>query len=368
MSDTLTLKTKHVLIIRLGSLGDLTHCLPVSYNLKKHCPQTHITWLVRERYKELLEMSSSIDEIIEIKDINPKRTLSRISEIFRIIKVIRSRKFDIILDLHCALITNFISIVSNSPLKFGIDKRNELRLRILKCCPLPKGKEIHRINAYLSILNPLGISNQEIKYSLKIPPKNSAKTLSLLKEYGYSSKDAVIALHPGTACEIKQWEIERFAELSSILTTRYDSKLIIIYGPRERRFEQDRIIKLFSPKARFALYPSIKELAGLLERCNLLIGNDSGPIHLAAALGIPTISIFGPSNHLVSGPLGNKHKVIRKDVPCSPCYGRFSVKFKCKNKDHRKCLKLLSAEEVIKETGPIITEITSAGKRITSAK
>jgi ADP-heptose:LPS heptosyltransferase len=301
-------------------------------------------------------MDSSIDEIIEIKNINPRKLFGRINEIFKIISAIRSRKFDIVLDLHCALITNIISIFSDSPLKFGIDKRNELGLKVLKYSPLPKDKEIHRINAYSSILNLTGIDNQEIKYSFRIPPKNKDKTLNLLKEYGYSSREAVIALHPGTAWEIKQWGIEKFAEASSILTTRYDTKLIIIYGHQEKCFEQDKITKLFSPKAKFALCPSIKELAALLERCDLLIGNDSGPIHLAAALGITTISIFGPSNHLVSGPFGNKHKIIRKNLPCSPCYSIFDVKYKCKNRNQN-CLKLLSVEDVLKEVEPIVTKI-----------
>lgn len=360
MTIPLETRTEKILIIRLSSLGDIIHCLPVSYNLRKSYPKARITWLVREKYKELLEMDASLDEIIEIKNISPRRLFGRINEIFRIINVIRGKKFDIVLDLHCALITNIIAIFSNSPLKLGIDKRNELGFKVLKYYPLPKNKKFHRINAYLSILNLMGIGNHEIKYSFRIPTKDKDQILNLLKEYGYSPRETVIAIHPGTAWEIKQWGIEKFAEVSSILTARYNSKVIIICGPKENHLERDSIIELFSPKASFTVCAQIKELAALLERCDLLIGNDSGPVHLAAALGIPTVSIFGPSNHLVSGPFGNKHKVVRKDLPCSPCYGTFSVKFKCKNKDYQECLKLLSVEDVLKEAEPIITGIINA--------
>lgn len=367
MSDLLTYKPKHILIIRLSSLGDITHCLPVSYNLRKHYPQACITWLVREKYRELLEMDSSINEIIEIKHINSRKLLGRINEIFRIIKVIRSRKFDIILDLHCALITNLVSIFSDAPLKLGIDKRSELRFKVLKYYPLPKNKKIHRINAYLSTLSLIGIDNCEIKYSFKIPLKNKDKALNLLKEYNYFPGNTTIALHPGAAWEIKQWGIKKFAEISSILATKYDSKIIIIYGPAEEHLKQNHLMNFSNPKVRFIACDNINELAALLDKCDLFIGNDSGPLHLAAALDIPTISIFGPSDHLISGPFGINHKVVRKDLPCSPCYRYFDIKLKCKNKN-QKCLKLLSVNDVLKETEPIITEIISTKQKIISGK
>ena len=364
MPSPLTHKPKYILIIRLSSLGDITHCLPVSYNLRKHYPQARIAWLVRERYKELLEMEACLDEIVEIKNISPRRLIARINEICRIINLLRRKKFDIVLDLHCVLITNIISIFSGSPLKFGIDKKNELGLKVLKYSPLSKNKKIHRVNAYLSILNLLGINTYEIKYNFVIPLKDSDRMFDLLKRYGHSSRKAVIAFHPGTAWEIKQWGIEKFAELSSILSIRYDTELVIIYGPKEKFFKQDKITGLFSPKAKFITCSGIKELAALLERCDLLIGNDSGPLHLAAALGIPTISIFGPSNHFVSAPFGDNHKIIRKNISCSPCYGTFSVKFMCKHRD-QKCLQLLSVEDVLEETEPIVTDIINAKREKT---
>jgi ADP-heptose:LPS heptosyltransferase len=313
-------------------------------------------------------MAPYIDEIIEIKHINPGRLLRRINEIFRILKIIRKRKFDIVLDLHCALITNIISICSNAPLKLGIDKKNDLGLRLLKYSPLPEIQEIHRINAYLSILYLLDIEDRETKYSFNIPPENEDRALNLLKKCGCSSKETIIAFHPGTSWEIKQWGIEKFAGLSHILTARYSIKLIVIYGPQEKYFKEDEITKLFSPKTKPVNCPSIKTLAALLQKCDLLIGNDSGPIHLAAALKIPTVSIFGPSNHLVSRPLGDKHKVIRKDLPCSPCYGRFSVRFKCKNKNYRECLKSISVDDVLNTIEPIIKEVINVRQKKTRDK
>ena len=352
----------HILIIRLSSLGDITHCLPVSYNLKKRYPKARVAWLVREKYRELLEMDSCLDEIITIKNLGSKKLLPRIREIFRIVNVIRNLKFDVVLDLHCALITNIIALFSDSPVKLGIDKRNELGLKWLKYCPLPKNKKTHRINAYLSILNLMGINNYEIEYSLRIPPLDKKKAINLLEEYSCSPRETIIALHPGASRKIKEWDIERFAKLSYLLAIKYGSRVIIISGPKEKNFGQNSIAKLFNSKAIFIAHYNIKELSALLEKCDLFIGNDSGPLHLAAALGLPTVSIFGPSDHLISGPYGEKHKVVRKDVFCNPCYKNFNVEFNCKN-NNRNCLKSLNVEDVLKETEPMLIEIINSKTR-----
>jgi ADP-heptose:LPS heptosyltransferase len=367
MTNLLIRQPKRILIIRLSSLGDITQCIPVSYNLRKKFNQAHITWLVREKYAKLLEMDASLDEIIEIKNADLRTIFGRITEIIRIIKIIRSKKFEIVLDLHCALITNIISIFSNAAIKLGIDKRNDLGFKMLKHFPLRNNK-IHRIDAYLSVLKLLGLGNCEIKYSFKIPPETKDQALGLLKKYNYTPKETIIALHPGTRCKIKQWEIEKFAEIASRLIIEHSAKILVIYGPEERYLEQNDAIKLFNPDLRFAACSDIKQLTAILESCDLLIGNDSGPIHLAAALKIPTVSIFGPSNHLVSSPWGEKHKVVRKDLPCSPCYGRFSVRFKCKNKNRQECLKSISVEDVLNAVEPIIKEITDAKQKKAAGK
>lgn len=367
-NNHLKINPKNILIIRLSSLGDIIHCLPVSYNLKKYYPKACVTWVVRERYAELLTMDTSLDEIIAIKDIAQNKLLSRIREIIKIIKLIREKRFDAVLDLHCALITNIISVFSCSPVKFGIDKRNELGFKILKYSPLSKSKETHRINAYLSLLKLFGIYENEIKYSFSIPDQSKNKALNLLKEIDYTPKETIIAIHPGTALMIKNWGIAKFAKIASILSTQHDCKVIIIYGENEKYCEKDTVIKLFNHKVGFAFCPNIEYLTALIERCDLLIGNDSGPIHLAAALKIPTVSIFGPSNHLVSRPLGDKHKVVRKDLPCSPCYGRFSVRFKCKNKNRQECLKSISVEDVLNAVEPTIKEITDVKQKKAAGK
>ena len=166
----------------------------------------------------------------------------------------------------------------------------------------------------------------------------------LLEKSGISFKDKLLGLHPGASCPSKVWPLERFAEVADRLADKYGFKVIIVSGKNDSAKAKVVAQAMKSPAVNLAGETSLSQLASLLKRCALFISNDSGPVHLAVAVGVPVISIFGRQQAGLSpkrwGPLGAKDKVLHKSAGCIECLAHNCVKSFA-------CLKAITVEDVI---------------------
>lgn len=342
---------RRILIVRLSSLGDIVHALPVSHALRSYYPGASIVWLTQERYKSLLEMNSCINELLVLKERRAWNVVGHLWDLLQMICRIRQGRYDVVLDLHAIVTSHLLVWLSGAPVKLGVDKRNDLGFRMFTRHPLPKDEKPHRFRVYLDTLRFLGIECSGAAFPIVIPLSARERIEKFLREHDITPKQLLVAIHPGTAVGIKRWSAERFAELAARLAVQTGTKVILIHG------DGDRSIPVQSGQGIIQAPPlSLQELAELLRRSDLVIGNDSGPLQLAAALGRPTAMIFGPSDPRVTGPYGTQHLVIREELPCSPCYENFKIYFHCKTRT-RACLKRIIPKRVLREIVPWLTDL-----------
>lgn len=327
---------RQILILRLSSLGDIVHALPVSQALRTRFPQARITWLTRERYRGLLEMNPCLDEVLVLREQRPW-------DILRMIRQIRQGRYDVVFDLHATVTSHLLAGVSGTPVKLGVDKRNDLGFQMFTRHRLPKDRRLHRVQVYLDTLRFLGVECAEAEFPIAIPTSAQHRIEQFFREHAVPPRELLVTIHPGTAVGIKRWSAGNFAALAERLAAEAGVRVVLVHGERDEPLPG-------GPGQRIIQAPllSLPELAALLRRSDLVIGNDSGPLQLAAALGRPTAMIFGPSDPQVTGPYGSGHLVIREELPCSPCYDNFRIQFFCKKRTHA-CLRNLTVERVATE-------------------
>ncbi len=313
-------------------MGDVIHALPVLATLRKHCPEAGIAWIVKNKFSDLLAGNPALTEIIPFDNNN----------FLQLIKILRKKKFDVALDLQGLFRSGILTYFSKAGHRIGFSKVNsrELSHIFYNHKVTPPQKAVHVVDKNLSLLEPLGIS--EYIYDFKVPI--SAQDLNFANDFFESRKlvpkrDKIIMLNPGAGWPTKRWPAENFPRLADKLTkySNANTKVIMSWGPQEKDIIEN--IKS-NMNNRIAIMPqsTIKQLAAIIKSCDLFVGSDTGPTHLAAALEIPVVSLYGPSDPERNGPYGTKNIIIQKDIPCVSCWKR-----ECDTID---CMKNISVDEV----------------------
>jgi ADP-heptose:LPS heptosyltransferase len=191
----------------------------------------------------------------------------------------------------------------------------------------------------------LGIRPKDKKLFMGLSPETKAWVKELFIREGVKESDRLLAIHPGASCPSKVWPNERFAQVADRLIERLGFKVIIVAGPKDTILAQSVAGNMRYPAVDLAGKTSVAQLAGVLKHCRLFISNDSGPVHVACAVGIPVISIFGRSQAGLSpkrwGPSGARDKVLHKDAGCVECLAHDCVK-------EFACLKAITTEDVLR--------------------
>jgi len=331
---------KNILVVRLDRMGDVVLSTPVLKALRDAYPKSHIAFMVRPYVKDIALGNPSVDEVI-IYD----KAMGLLGNI-RFIKKLRSEKFDLAVVLHPTLRTNWIVFLSGIPKRLGFDRKRKMGILLTDRIPDKKHLGLkHEIDYTLGILRYIGISAKDRTMHVPVSPDNQARAHEALAKGGISESDTVVAINPGASCPSKRWPAERFAEAADILAKRRGVKIVIISGQSDKKpgegmasFTKERCLDLSGRT-------TVGEMAGVLKRSKLFISNDSGPVHVACAVGTPVIAIFGRSDRGLSprrwGPSNKGDVVIHKNVGCLECLAHnCAVGFKC--------LKAITVDEVVK--------------------
>ena len=316
---------KKFLIIKLSALGDIVHALPVARTLRQTYPQAYIAWMIEERYKELLHNNPDIDEIIPIRIKFWKKNWTRetLKEILHIIKNLRQQNFDVVFDLHGLIKSGVIAMLSGAHIKSGFHRKNckEKISSIFsnKKAPYMAGG-IHVIDMYLNLVqSALEIQNKVKQFPL--PETRNQKVEDFFQQHPELTSKNIIGINPGAGFESKLWELERFAQLADRITVELNCSILLTWGPGEEH-KTKQIAASMKQKCWVAPPTSIQESIALYKHLILLVSCDSGPLHLCAALGIPTVSIFGPTDPARNGAYGLNHQTVHKVLACSFCWKR----------------------------------------------
>jgi lipopolysaccharide heptosyltransferase I len=310
-----------ILVVRLSSLGDLVHTLPVVAALRSRFPDARIDWLVETRHREVLLDNPDVSDLIEVDTLGWRRRLfspRTWREIRKSIGRIRERRYDFVLDLQGTIKSAVSAFLARSDRRigFGAGHLKERTAALLYTERVAaNGARPHVIDRHLGLLRALDIDTQERRFPISVSPAGTAAESELarmtLHEY--------VLLNPGGSWVTKRWSPERFGELAAAIEREWKLESLVVWGPGEEAMARE-VVEASKGAARLAPRTSLRELVPYIKKARLFVSGDSGPLHLASACGVPAVGILGPTDPARNGPFGAGDEVVWKKVACSPCY------------------------------------------------
>ena len=311
---------------------------PALRALKIAYPQSYLSLLIRPLVADLMITHPYVDEII----IDSKRRgLNCLPSFWKSVSEIRQSGFDLAVVLHPTSFRNaLIPFLAGIPERIGSNVSGR-GILLTKTCS--DRTDLHEVHRYLRVLELIGIheSNAKLEFWHRDADRHAAR--QILATHGISPKENLIGVNLGTTWLTKRWSLENFAEVITQVQRRFDARILLTGSPAEIPLDEAlagitkiEIINLIGKT-------TLMQLGALIERCALYLTCDSGPMHIAAAVGTPTVALFGPTSPIRHGPYGANHEVIEKPVECRPCYKR-----KCQRKDQpHLCMTEIDPNEVV---------------------
>ena len=345
-----------ILIVRLSSIGDIVHTLPALVALRRHFPDARIDWLVESRFRDILLDNPQLDELLEIDTLGWRdRPTSRAAwaGMLGMLRTLRARRYDVVLDIQGTLKSSVFAFMARGERRIGFAKR-ELREPLARLFPaerfVPRATKPHVVYRNLALLAALGIETEEAEFPIAIPESLEEEADRALARLGISS---YVALNPGASWRTKRWSPEKFGELAAQIRAEQGLASLVMWGPAEREIA-DRVVRHSKEAAILAPQTSVREMLPYLRRARLLVSGDTGPLHIAAALGVRVIGIYGPTIPARNGPFGTDDPVISKSVPCGPCHKR-----RCPGFDNV-CLESIEVSEVHAALAQVLQDQTAS--------
>lgn len=337
-----------ILIVKTSAIGDVTHTLPVLNAIRAHFPAAHITWLVEEASAEIIEGHRAIDRVLVckrkqwIKDFfRPARFKKFLWEILEFIKVLRDTHYDLVVDFQGLLKSGIWVFLSRGKQKvgFGPGMAHSECSYIFYNRKIPAvSMDYHAIDRELMLLRAIGITCDNIEFGFPVGKFHRQKIKNILKSFDIPNSEPIVAINPMARWDTKLWEIRKFAQVADWLSGR--GFRVCFTGAGSDHYEIERIRSLMTHNAvNLAGKTSLKTLAALYENAVLLLTTDTGPMHIATAIGTPVVALFGPTAPWRTGPYGPGHQIIQVKSDCTPCFKRACTT--------RACMKDITVEMVI---------------------
>ncbi len=308
----------------------MIHTLPALTALRRHWPDAHLSWLVEPPAAELLEGHPVLDRLL-ILPRSAWRTAWRgghwraaARALREFLHTLRDTSYDLVLDFQGLAKSALWVAAARATTKLGPGpgrRRNELAwLAYHRRAALPD-PGAHAIERNLALLDALGVPRGPVRYDLAIPAGNEGEAVGLLAATGLGPDAPFVAVNPQTRWPTKNWTAAGFAAVADLLAARA-LPAVFTGAPADRTALDAIAAAMQTPMRRLDGRTSLKTLAALYRRARVVLATDTGPMHLAVAVGTPVVALFGPTDPRYTGPPGTDHVVLRTSVPCSPCFQR----------------------------------------------
>jgi lipopolysaccharide heptosyltransferase II len=322
-----------ILILKPSSLGDVVQALPVLRLIKRHLPAGEIYWWINSNLASLIEGDPDLTGIVLFER---KRWAAprHWPEMFRSVQWMRAQHFDWVIDLQCLVRSGAFAWLANGNFLIGLDESREGARGLYDLAVRRPSFHTHAVDWYLAVLPPLGVPiHKNFQWLPECP-----ETAAAVKSKWQTDDARWIAIQPGARWNNKRWPVQNFAELVRLLATEFPDVRFAILGNDDDK-PLGKIIACAEPARCLNLcgQTSLPEMVEWLRLSELMITNDTGPMHVAAALGKPLVTLFGPTEPRRTGPYGQLENVLRINLPCSPC-----LKSHCHYEKPNECLKAIS--------------------------
>jgi lipopolysaccharide heptosyltransferase I len=305
------------LIVRLGSLGDIIHAIPVAAALRHEFPHAQIDWMVDPAYEEFLGLVTCINRRIPVNPRAFRRGPER-RQLKATVRSLRQVGYDVVLDLQGLLKSAVLARSVRGRQTIGFPRRHlrEPLARFFYTATPDPGDATHVIHKNLALLAPLQVQDRKLRFPLAIPRTPTVE--SVLERYGAGG---YVLLNPGAAWPNKRWPAARFGAVAAALRDEFGLKSLILWGPGERDLAF-QAVETSLGAAEMAPPTTLVDLVGLSRGAQLSVSGDTGPLHIAGAVGTPQVALFGPTRAERNGPWGLYDATISRVEQCECVYKR----------------------------------------------
>lgn len=338
------IEAQRILLVLHGSIGDVTRALPLAGLLRAGYPRAFIAWSVEPAAAPLLKGNPAIDEVILFDRRNWWKSFGGF------LQQIRGHKFDLVLDLQRHLKSGLISRFSDAPHRLGFSRANAKECNWLfnNLFIEPCDNNIPKLDHYLKFAEFLGLPKAPLRWDFALSEVERTNVDKLLADV-----DAPFAaLFLGTRWESKNWFADQIAACADLLRRNHRLAVVLLGGAKDRQLAVQTLALANPGVVDFAGRTSLREAIGIIARAKLAVGPDTGLMHIAAALNVPVISLWGATDPARTGPYGFQGLAIKGVAPCSPCYRkRCSI--------GRLCMRSIATDEIAAKLQRVIGGATT---------
>ena len=337
---------RRVLIVKLSAIGDVLHTLPAAVAVRRALPEAEIAWAVEGRARDLLDGHPAVDRVISLK----RHWLTSPAAVWEIRKTLQAFAPDVTIDAQGLLKSGVLAWLSAAGMRIGYAAPEAREGSALFSTHRVTPTAAHVVDRHLQLLAPLGITSDAPRFGMPRPDNARRsvdawwKTLAL--------PDAPAVLNPGAGWPSKLWPPERFAAVARQLGRRHGLVSLVVWGGASERAAAERIVAASEGEAVMAPATSLTELADVAARARVFLSSDTGPLHLAAAMGAPCVGLFGPVPASRNGPYGAGHITVEPPPEVRPAW-------KDRKRDTRSML-AIDAERVVAAASQLINRLAAA--------
>lgn len=321
------------LIVRLGSLGDVIHAIPAAAALRHRFPQAHIDWLVDPRYAGLLDLVECIDRRIPF---DPRELIRSPARTLSVLKDLRRARYDAVIDLQGLLKSAVVARLVGATQTLGFPRADlrEPLARLFYTTTPDAGAAPHVIARNLALLRPLGVSGPNVHFPLRTPRTDTVAAVA-----ARFAPDRYALVNPGAAWPNKRWPASRFGAVAASLRREHGLRSLVMWGPGEEALAAS-VVAAAEGAAEMAPPTTITDIVGIARAARLMISGDTGPLHIAGAVGTPIVALFGPTLPERNGPWSPWDITLSRTATCSCLYER-----RCRRA--LPCIDDISVDEVV---------------------
>jgi lipopolysaccharide heptosyltransferase I len=307
---------RSIALVKLSALGDVVHATPVAEALAEAFPAARLTWVVERRAAVLLHDHEHLAEVVTIdthawrRVRAPAAALALAQTLRELRQRLRAARFDVALDLQGLVKSGVVTAATGAPVRIGFAagfRRERLNGLFTNRHVTPPPSARHVVEQYLALLEPLGVAPRRVTFRLPTREAAEGRVEEFFAESGLKPHGRVVVLNPGAGRPAKRWPVERFVELAARLSREASARVLVLWGPGEQPAAQ-AIAQ--APGAVLAPPTDLETLIAVMRRASLVVAADTGPLHVAAAVGTPCVGLYGPTSAVRNGPYGTGHRTL----------------------------------------------------------
>ncbi|MGE0592626.1 MAG: lipopolysaccharide heptosyltransferase I [Vicinamibacterales bacterium] len=308
---------ERILIVRLGALGDVVHGVPVAATLRAAWPGARIDWLVDPRYVPLLDLVECVDVKVPV---DPRDLLrrGRRAAVLRTLRTLWRTRYDVAIDLQGLVKSAVLARLSGarSVIGFPGDQLREPLARVCYSVTPQPGAAPHVVHQNLALLRALGLREQQPRFPFKIPETAAANAVRRR-----AGLEGYVLINPGAAWPNKRWPPDRFGAVASAVHAQTGLRSVVLWGPGEESLAE-AVVAASSGAAELAPPTTVADIVALAHTARVMLSGDTGPLHIAGAVGAPLVALFGPTDAERNGPWDARDGVLSEHVRCQCRYAR----------------------------------------------